>query len=191
MSLFEFVLVMVSLVLALGVTHLLREIASIVRHRDTLGVHWIPLAWIATLFLYSVSYWWALWDFQSLSWTFPGYFFLLVAPTLLYIAISLLVSADVAGPGASLIDSFERVRAPFFGLMAVFQILVTWDGWVFGVEPAWNSLRLLQGGLLAAYLLGAFSASRRVQGFVAAAALALLAFLLFVLRFLPGAFGPA
>lgn len=67
MSLFEFVLVMVSLVLAIGVTHLLHEIASIVRHRDTLTVHWIPLAWIATLFLYSVSYWWALWDFQGLS----------------------------------------------------------------------------------------------------------------------------
>lgn len=153
MSLFEFVLVMVSLVLAIGVTHLLREIASIVRHRDTLTVHWIPLAWIATLFLYSVSYWWALWDFQSLTWTFPGYFFLLVAPTLLYIAISLLVSADVAVPGTSLLDSFERVRAPFFWLMALFQILVTWDGWVFGVEPAWNSLRFPQVGLLAAYLV--------------------------------------
>lgn len=191
MSLFEFVLVMVSLVLAIGVTHLLREIASIVRHRDTLTVHWIPLAWIATLFLYSVSYWWALWDFQSLTWTFPGYFFLLVAPTLLYIAISLLVSADVAVPGTSLLDSFERVRAPFFWLMAPFQILVTWDGWVFGVEPAWNSLRFPQVGLLAAYLVGAFSAHRRVQGVVATAAFGLLAFLLFVLRFLPGAFGPA
>jgi len=48
-----------------------------------------------------------------LEWTFPGFFFLLLAPTLLYIALSLIVSADVTVPGASLATSFERVRFPF------------------------------------------------------------------------------
>ena len=37
MSLFEFVLVMVSLVLAIGVTHLLQGMVKIVRHRNMIA----------------------------------------------------------------------------------------------------------------------------------------------------------
>ena len=191
MSLFEFVLVMVSLVLAIGVTHLLREVAAIVRHRDSLELDWIPLTWVATLFLYAVSYWWALWDFRELEWTFPGFFFLLIAPTLLYVAISLVVSADVAGPGASLTTSFERVRFPFMVVLGVFQILVTWDGAAFGTEPVWNVLRALQLLLLGAIILGASSSSRKIQGVAAAVTFGALLFVTFGLRFVPGAFGPS
>ena len=46
MSLFEFILVMVSFVLAIGVTHLLQGSVKIFRHRATLGLDWVPLAFL-------------------------------------------------------------------------------------------------------------------------------------------------
>ena len=123
MSLFEFILVMMSLVLAIGVTHLLQEIAVIVQYRDTLQLDWVVITWGASLFVVSAIYWWSLWDFRALQWTFPGFFFLLLAPTLLYVAVSLLVSADVTEPGISLAAHFERIRLPFLIVMTLFHIL--------------------------------------------------------------------
>jgi hypothetical protein len=190
MSLFEFVLVMVSLVLAIGITHLLQAAARIVRHRQVVKLDWVPLLWMATLFLYSVSYWWSLWDFRDVEWTFPGFFFLLIPPTLLYVALSLVVSADFTTAGMSLSESFERIRRPFLATIGVFQFLVTWDGWVFRSEPVWNQLRWLQLALIALLILGTISSVRRIQALVALGVFIVLNLLVFVLRFFPGAFGP-
>ncbi|MDJ0655395.1 MAG: hypothetical protein QNJ40_14630 [Xanthomonadales bacterium] len=190
MSLFEFVLVMVSLVIAIGITHLLQAAASIVRHRRELELDWIPLLWMATLFLYSVGYWWSLWDFRDVQWTFPEFFFLLIPPTLLYAAVSLMVSADFTVAGMSMTRSFERVRQPFVATVLVFQLLVTWDGWVFGTEPVWNQLRWLQLTLVILLTAGTVGAGRRIQAFVALGMFFVLTSLMLGLRFLPGAFGP-
>lgn len=191
MSLFEFVLVMTSLVLAIGITHLLQHVADIVRHRKILRIDWVPLVWMGSLFISPASYWWALWDFRDLQWTFPSFFFLLATPTLLYIAISLLVSANVTAPNASLAASFEKVRVPFMWVMVVFQTLITWDGWLLGVEPAWNSLRLIGLILVSLYIAGAVSPKRLVQRCVAVSVFAMFIIGTFVLRFSPGAFGPS
>lgn len=80
MVLFEFILVMVSLVLAIGVTHLLQGVVEVVRYRETLELYWVPFAWAATLFVLAAGHWWSLWDMRGVEWTFPGFFFLLLPP---------------------------------------------------------------------------------------------------------------
>ncbi|GMR17120.1 MAG: hypothetical protein BMS9Abin32_178 [Gammaproteobacteria bacterium] len=191
MSLFEFVLVMTSLVLAIGVTRLLQHLAAIVRCRNTLLIDWVPLTWMIILFLAVASYWWSLWDFRDLEWTFPSFFFLFLSPTLQYVAISLLVSTDVTEHGASLAAGFEKIRSPFFLVMMTFQLMVAFDGWLFGVEPAWNSLRLVQFFIIGMYFVGAVVAKPLVQKTVALSILGIFVVANFVLRFLPGAFGPS
>jgi hypothetical protein len=189
MSLFEFVLVMVSLVIAIGVTHLLRHASQLVRLRGRVELGWMPLLWMATLFLYAVSYWWALWDWRVLEWTFPGFFFLLLAPTLLYVGISLLAAPEAATVGGSTITAFETIRRPFFVILAVFQLLVSFDGWIMGSEPLWNQLRWLQAALFGFCVLGAANSRPAAQGLVAVGVFLLLIFGNFVFRYLPGAFG--
>jgi hypothetical protein len=190
MSIFEFVLVMTSLVLAIGITHLLQHVAVIVRHRQTLEISWVPLLWMVCLFLSSANYWWALWDYRGLEWTFPSFFFLLIPPTLLYVIISLLVSADITNPHASLATSFEQIRVPFFSVLIVYQILLTWDGWVLGVEPVWNTMRMVGLIVILVYAVGAVVAKSWVQKVVTASVFVMFVFGMFVLRFMPGAFGP-
>ena len=73
-------------------------------------------------------------------------------------------------------------------LMAVFQVLVSWDGWIFGVEPFWNSLRSLQIVVIAAFVVGAISPRPSVQKFVVVLVVGLLIIGTFVLRYLPAAF---
>ncbi len=191
MSLFEFILVMVSLILAIGVTHLLRGVAAIVQNRETLQLDWVPLTWAASLFILSALHWWSLWDFRVVEWTFPDFFFVLLAPTFLYVAVSILVSPDLAAPGNSMAASFERVRLPFMVVMVALALATGWDGWVLGVEPAWNSLRIVQVGVIGTLLVGAASSKRVIQQCVAVAILGIFFVVAFVLRYLPNAFGPS
>lgn len=190
MNLFEFVLVMVSLVIAIGVTHLLQHVSQLVRLRTEIEFGAVPLIWMVTLFLYAVAYWWALWDWRALEWTFPRFFFLLLAPTLLYVGITLLAAPEAARARGSTVTSFETVRRPFFLVLATFQALVSFDGWILGAEPFWNRLRWLQAGLFTLYLVGAAAQRPAAQKLVAVVVLCILTFLTFGLRYFAGAFGP-
>ena len=101
-DIFSFILVMVSLVLAIGVTHLVHGVASLIRLRGGTRIEPLPLVWAANLFLVAAIYWWSLWDFRSVDWRFHHFFYLLLAPALLHVAASLLVSTDAVAAGAKL-----------------------------------------------------------------------------------------
>jgi hypothetical protein len=191
MTLFEFILVMVSLVLAIGVTHLLQGVAAIVHHRKELDFSWVPLSWAAYLFLVSAAHWWSLWDMRGADWNFPAFFFVLLPPTLLYLTVSLLVSSGLGTVGTSMATDFLGIRVPFFTVLLTFMVLVMWDGAILGVEAAWNSLRALQVVGVALMIIGLATSRWRTQKLVAAVALGLLVIHSFVLRFFPGAFGPS
>ena len=189
MTLFEFIMVMVSLVLAIGVTHLLQGMVKIVRHRDMIAREWVRLVWAASLFTAAAVYWWSLWDFRLAGWTYPDFFFVLLAPTSLFTAISLLVSPETTSSTTSQYVPFEEVRPLFMVVMLVYTIVWSADGWVVGIEPAWNELRIPQIVTAAVFLTGAVS-SRRIAQFIAILWLISTVFTGFSPRFQPGAFGP-
>jgi predicted Na+-dependent transporter len=188
MQIFEFVLVMASLVLAIGFTSLLSVVATIISRRHAHALSWYPLIWIATLFLYVPGYWWSLWDFREVEWTFPSYFYLLLMPTFLYIAMRLLGEALVPEDGRSKAETFEQVRMPFFLALILTQIAGAVDGWLLSVAPLVNSLRVVQVLLIVLYAVGALTANVTVQKVVAAANFVLMVVAMFGLRYLPGAF---
>jgi hypothetical protein len=187
MSIFEFVLVMASLIMALGVTLLLRHVAAVIRYRTSIELYWVPLVWMALQFVAVTWVWWSLWDFAAVEWTYPRFFFLLAGPTVQFIAISMLVSTDVSKPNASLSENFSAIRLPFMLVLAVFLVFVSLDGWVFGVEPLWNSLRLLQVAMLILYLIAAVSSKPIVQKTIVIGFVGLFIYGLLFLRYLPGA----
>ena len=188
MQIFEFVLVMASLVLAIGFTSLLSVVATIISRRETQKLEWYPLIWIATLFLYVPGYWWSLWDFKDVEWTFPAYFFLLMMPTFLYMAMRLLGDALESDRHGSRVDGFDRVRVPFFVALILMQGTGAIDGWLLSVEQLFNALRIVQFGLIVLFVVGALTSRVAVQKAVAIASFAMLVFAMFGLRYLPGAF---
>jgi hypothetical protein len=188
-DLFDFILVMVSLVLAIGVTHLVHGVANLIRLRGDTRLEPLPLVWAASLFLVGAQYWWSLWDFRNVEWRYPHFLYLLIAPTLLHIAASLLVSTDAVERGASLQSEFERIRVPFMVVMAAFSVVVAFDGWILGVEPVWTDFRPIQMWVVALYAAGAAVAGTRTQHMVGGLVLVsyLVAGLFF--RYMPGAYG--
>tara|TARA_R110002049_G_scaffold272614_1_gene450210 strand:- start:3638 stop:4213 length:576 start_codon:yes stop_codon:yes gene_type:complete len=189
MSIFEFVLVMASLILAIGITVLLRHVALIITNRRTIELDFVAISWMVFLFIIATSMWWSFWDYSNVNWTYPLYMYLLMCPTLQFLAISMLVSTDTSKPGASLSATFKRVRLPFMILMAAFQVIVSWDGWVFGVEPFWNGLRAIQCTVILIFVIGALTSKQIVQKILVTAILSIEIIGTFLLRYLPGAYG--
>lgn len=142
-DIFNFILVMVSLVLAIGVTHLVNGVASLIRLRDRVRLEPLTLVWATSLFLVAAIYWWSLWDLRSAQWRFPQFFYLLLAPTLLHVAASLLVSSDPHDIERGASSEFERIRVPFMLVMCAFSVLVMADGWVATRPPAFSSASCL------------------------------------------------
>lgn len=189
MAIFEFVLVMVSLILAIGLTRMLGALSTMISNRHERRLEWFSLTWIATFFLYVPAYWWSLWDFREVEWTFPAYFYLLLMPTMLFLAISLFVQSGDNVVGLSRIHDFNRIRKPFFLALAVGQVVGAWDGWLMSVEPFINILRWVQIGLIALFVVGAVSDREAVQKFIAVAVFVILFAGMFGVRYLPGAGG--
>jgi len=188
-DIFSFILVMVSLVLAIGVTHLVHGVATLIRLRGSTRLEPLPLVWAVSLFLVAAIYWWSLWDFRSVDWRFHHFFYLLLAPTLLHVAASLLVSTDSVEARSSLRSEFDRIRVPFMLVMAAFSIVVAFDGWIVGVESFLTDYRPIQIWTVGLYVAGATLAGVRSQRIVAGLVLVTYLAAGFFFRYVPGAFG--
>ena len=79
-DLFSFVLVMVSLVLAIGLTHLVQGVTNILQTRGNIRCDSLIPIWAASLFLVAAIYWWSLWDLRNVHWRFHHFFYMLLAP---------------------------------------------------------------------------------------------------------------
>ena len=116
MDMFNYVMVLASVIIGLGITHLLQGIAGIVQHPGRDKTYWIHLAWVAATFLRAIFWWW--YEFplsKTAQWTFSLYFFVLFYAFLIYLWCALLFPRDLAG-----YDGFKEYfysrKGWFFGL---------------------------------------------------------------------------
>ncbi len=117
MSLFEFLLVIFSIVLGLGITELLSGTVRILRHDLVFGR--LHLLWIVIVFQVQVQLGWALWWFRSLpEWSYGEFVLVLLQPVLLYLTAAVLFPSN-NGP-ENLDAHLVRRRRPFFLLIAAY-----------------------------------------------------------------------
>lgn len=93
---FQYLAVLLSIVLGLGVTQLLTGVGRLVQARDRVRAYWPPLAWVALLLLIHVQTWWAMFDMRDhRGWTLLKFLVVLATPACLYL-MAALVLPDVA-----------------------------------------------------------------------------------------------
>jgi hypothetical protein len=98
MSLFEFLMVFVSIIVGLGVTEILTGIAMQIRHRDTVKGYWVHSAGVLLIFIALIQNWWELWSRRDLpEWTFLSLVLMLVPPASLYLVAHLIFPEPIAG----------------------------------------------------------------------------------------------
>lgn len=113
---FNYVMVLASVIIGLGITHLLTGVAGVIQHPGRAKVYWVHLAWVAATFLRAIFWWWFEFQFSTVTeWTFSLYFFVLTYALLIYLWCALLFPRDLAGYDGYK-DYFYSRRKWFFGV---------------------------------------------------------------------------
>lgn len=155
MSAFEYLSVLISIILALGMTRVLAGVGEMLQARSRRRIYWVHAVWIVNLFLYLVVAWWIFYRWRNQQpWTFLLFLFVLISPTILYLASLLLFPRE--GDVDESIDYKTHYYAnhrAFFILFGLFTPVDIVDSLLKGV-PHFLSLGpqyIISGAL---YLLG-------------------------------------
>lgn len=117
---FEYVFVLVSIIVGLAVTHLLQGAVRVTRQTHGKPLYWVHLLWIANLLLNLVVWWWFEFQLREVRvWTFQLYLFVLAYAVLLYVICRLLVPEDIDGYESWKSWFLERRTGFFVGLTLV------------------------------------------------------------------------
>lgn len=120
MTPFEHLSVLISIVLGMGIAHLLWSVQRLVQARQRVRLYWLPLLWTALVFTIQVEWWWASFDFrQHMRWNFFYFLFVLLSPVTLYLAAAF-VLPDIEGERSyDLRDYYYRTRGWLFSVLAL------------------------------------------------------------------------
>ncbi|WP_157062598.1 hypothetical protein [Pseudoxanthomonas dokdonensis] len=167
--------ILMGMIVGLGLTHLLRQVARLIEHPGQRGIYWVHGVWAVFTFVYLLHFWW--WQYHlsaGVAWTFNLYLFVTLYALLLYLLCALALPENMQGYHDYREYFFAR-RGWFFGLLAL----------VFAVDLADTALKghdYLQrlgpeyywrnGVFIVACLAAARLRSARVHGAFAVLALA-------------------
>jgi hypothetical protein len=140
MTTFEYLAVLISIIVGLGITQLLGGVARIVTHRSRYKLYWVHLAWTANLFLSLVSFWWfQLWLNTLEEWTYFFYLFTILFAVLLYLICAVIMPSDFPEDGDFRHYFFTR-RNWFFGLWLALGLVDALDRLLKGQDLAVTSI---------------------------------------------------
>ena len=135
MTEFELLAIPLSLILGLGITNILSDVSDAVRDRERVPLHWLPFAWAFIIFLFSVQYFFVLWDYfeEGMIWTWPIFGPVLLNCVILYMSAGLILPGRRNSDSASLLEDFEkhgRLALRTLGLYLLVAVFMNTLGWL-------------------------------------------------------------
>jgi hypothetical protein len=123
-STFEFVSVLMSIVVGLGITRILSSLTSLIDHRAKSNLDGISLLWAFNILGMLLIFWWVVvnnWRIREV-WSLAGFAALFLYGVGIYFCAALILPR-VDSEGVDLRARFERIRVPFF-LFWLFVVLL-------------------------------------------------------------------
>jgi hypothetical protein len=100
MTPFEYVSVLISIILGLGISQLVTGVADIVHQWERVKLYWPHMLWVGFIFFLHVQDWWTLYDLRHLGvWHLHTFLFTVLYPINLFILARLLFPFGSADPG--------------------------------------------------------------------------------------------
>ncbi len=147
MEAFGYVSVIFSVVIGLGLSHLLTGVVELFKAHGRVKFYWVHLLWVALIFVGHIFLWWTMWNLRLLrDWDFFSFLLILLAPVLLYVAASFLLPKVEPSGAIDLREYYYENRAAFFSVNAAFTALMSAENW------------LLTGRMSSAPVTGMFAA---------------------------------
>lgn len=176
MTPFEYLSVLLSIILGLAIAQILHGYRGLLLARARVQPHWPPLIWSGAVLLFATQSWWASFGLEGrASWSFAAFAIILLQMALVYMLAALILPDIDPGEPIDLAAHYDAERVPFFGcLLAVVVVSLIKDVMLDGVLP--EPTNLIFHALLAATAL----AGLLLRGPRAQLALAIAAPLIFI-----------
>lgn len=115
---FEYVIVLISIILGMGITQLITGMASLILRWDKVKLYWPHLVLVILVFIIHIQDWWATYALRSnTQWHLPMFLFIILYPVNLYILARILFpirwSAYLGDLKAFYLDNYRKL----FGFM--------------------------------------------------------------------------
>ena len=182
MDAFGYISVIFSVVIGLGLSHLLTGVVELFKARERVRFYWLHLLWVVLVFVGHIFLWWTMWNLRLFrDWNFFVFLLILLAPVLLYLAAALLIPK--VDPGASIDSSeyFYESRPAFFAVTAAFTVLMGLQNWLLTGRMLRAPVMAVFAGWFVLLCASAFIKDKRFHA--AVGLLVGLLFLLFVILF--------
>lgn len=179
---FEYVMVLVSIVIGLAVTHLLNALAAAVHrmrgHGPPLRLEAVYLIWLGFVLTWLISFWWWEFKFQEVEseWSFALYLFVISYAVALFLLSAVLVPNRMVEVEDSY-SYFMDGRKWFFGGLLLVVVLDTVDSFLKSTEWGLRPIFLVQSGIYVVAAVAGMTSNRRgvqLAGAVAAFSVQLL-----------------
>ena len=137
MSPFEFVTVLVSIILGLGITQLMSGVADLIHQWEKVKLYWPHSLWVILTFVLHVQEWWFTYELKSITtWRLPFFLFEILYPINLFVLARILFPSASDGPVDLKTFYFLNYRK-FFMIVIVLSALSAIENifiHVYGVE---------------------------------------------------------
>jgi cell division protein FtsW (lipid II flippase) len=182
MDAFSYVSVIFSVVIGLGLSHLLTGISELVKARRRVRFYWVHALWAVLIFLGHIFLWWTMWNLRLLrNWNFFTFLLILAAPVLLYVAASFLIPKVESDARIDLREYFYEHHSAFFSVNAAFTALMGLENWLLTGRASPRSVSIVFAIWFVLLCLSAGIKNRRYHAVIVL--LFSLLFLLFIVVF--------
>jgi hypothetical protein len=123
MSTFEYLSVLLSIIVGLGITHIIVGLGRLISHSSGRSIYWVHLIWMLNIALYLVVFWWWAINLRALDeWSFLPFLVVLLEPALLCLAGAILYPVAMP-PDLEYKTHFYRIRKVFFSVIVAISVI--------------------------------------------------------------------
>ena len=169
---FDYLTILVSIVLGLAITNVLTRLATVITSRHRVDFYWPPVAWAIWIFFISVQHWWAQWGVRrSPQGNFGSFWLQVLVPVVLFLMSALVLPEREENGRLDLGRWYFHNRAWFFSLLCALPLVSVAEE----VARTGHMASMLNLAFLVAFAIVAavaiFLPSRRVQTWIAGQAM--------------------
>lgn len=162
----EYLSVLVSIIIGLGLSHLLGSVGKLMSRRRRVRPYLPAMATAVLVFMAHVQFWWGSFDFgERIANNFFAFLVFLLTPILLYlIAVLVLPELDQDDSAeVSLREHYYEARPWFYALATLIPVATAVRNAGFQGDALWNQDRPFELAFCLVALTGALTASERVH----------------------------
>jgi hypothetical protein len=173
MGLFEFLMILLSVIIGLALTELLTGVASLLRVRETVHFYWVHIGVQFGIFVALLQQWWESWDLARIEVISFGAVLLLIVPSLVLFLIAHMLFPRPA-KDANLEDYYYKQSPVIWGLVVLGTVEGTFIMPLVEQEPVFHASNISGLPMVALCVALAVSKNRKLHAIVAPLVLALV-----------------